>query len=54
MCKIELETKALGNFIASFPKALKDMRIMAAGARIAVEVAYAHYYVRKSEPATVH
>ena len=54
MCKIELNTKTLATFIASFPKTLKDMRIMAAGARIAVEVAYAHYYVRKSEPATVH
>jgi hypothetical protein len=54
MCKIELNTKDLAAFIASFPKTLPDMRVIAAGARITVEVAYAHYYVRKTQPAVVH
>jgi len=53
MCKIELDKKELTALLGSLPKGLPDLRIVAAGARISVAVAYAHYYVQRSLPADV-
>ena len=47
MCKINVDRKELLAFLSSFGKSVTDVRMSCAGNRITVEVAFAHYYLRK-------